>query len=61
LSAAEVSEIVLADGELAGFVFIAPDEVPALVTSLLARRIAACLQAVESGTAAALETGSPAA
>jgi 8-oxo-dGTP diphosphatase len=61
LSAAEVSEIVLADGELAGFAFITPDEVPALVTPLLARRIAACLVAVESGTVAMLENGSPAA
>jgi 8-oxo-dGTP diphosphatase len=61
LSAAEVSEIVLADGELARFAFVAPDQVPALVTPFLARRIAACLQAVESGTVAALENGSPAA
>jgi 8-oxo-dGTP diphosphatase len=59
LSAAEAGEIVLADGELAGYAFVAPDEVPALVTPLLARRIAACLQAIESGTVATLENGSP--
>jgi hypothetical protein len=37
------------------------DEVLALVTPLLARRIAACLAAADAGTVAALESGSPAA
>src|SRR6266700_6482353 len=32
LSAAEVSEIVLADGELAGFAFVARDDIAGLVT-----------------------------
>ena len=59
LPAAEAGKIVLADGELAEFAFVAPDEVSALVTPLLARRIAACLEAVESGTAASLENGWP--
>jgi 8-oxo-dGTP diphosphatase len=59
LSAAEAKGIVLADGELAGFAFIAPGKVAALVTPLLSRRIAECLAAVESGTVAALENGSP--
>jgi 8-oxo-dGTP diphosphatase len=59
LSAAETDTLVLADGELAEFAFVAPDEVPTLVTPLLARRIAACLEAVESGTVATLENGSP--
>jgi 8-oxo-dGTP diphosphatase len=58
LSVAETDMLVLADGELAEFAFVAPDEVPALVTPLLARRIAACLEAVESGTVATLENGS---
>jgi small basic protein len=49
--------ITLADGELAGFRWASPDEVPALVTPLLARRIAACLDAVAAGTVAALEDG----
>jgi 8-oxo-dGTP diphosphatase len=57
LSAAEVKEVVLAEGELAEFTFVAPGEVAARVTPLLARRIAACLAAVESGTVAALENG----
>jgi hypothetical protein len=59
LSATEAKEIVLADGELEEFAFVAPGEVADLVTPLLARRIAASLAAVESGTAAALENGSP--
>jgi 8-oxo-dGTP diphosphatase len=57
LAAAEVAKIALADGELAEFAFITPSEIPALVTPLLARRIAACLEAVESGTVATLENG----
>jgi hypothetical protein len=52
---------VLADGELAGFAFTEPGDVASLVTPLLARRIAACLEAVAAGTVAALENGSPAA
>ena len=60
LSDAEVKEIVLADGELAGFAFVARDEVAGLVTPLLARRVASCLDAVAAGTVAALENGSPA-
>jgi 8-oxo-dGTP diphosphatase len=59
LTPAETGMIVLADGELAEFAFVAPDEVSALVTPLLARRIAACLEAVESGTVATLENGNP--
>ena len=38
LSEAEVTEIVLADGELAGSAFVARDEVAGLVTPLLVRR-----------------------
>jgi 8-oxo-dGTP diphosphatase len=60
LSEAEVKEIVLADGELAGFAFVARDDVASLVTPLLARRVASCLDAVAAGTVAALENGSSA-
>ena len=59
LSPAEVREIVLADGELAGFEFVTADEAARRVTPLVARRITACLQACEAGTVAALENGSP--
>ena len=61
LRAGEVSQIVLADGELGGFAFVSPGKVAELVTPLLARRIASCLNAVAEGTVAALEDGSPAA
>jgi 8-oxo-dGTP pyrophosphatase MutT (NUDIX family) len=59
LTDAETEEIVLADGELAGFAFVDRDEVASLVTPLLARRIVSCLHAVAAGTVAALENGSP--
>ena len=59
LSAADAAAIRLADEELTGFAFVGRDEVAGLVTPLLARRIAACLDAAEAGTVAALENGSP--
>ena len=59
LSAADAETLVLVDGELAGFAFTDLGEVASLVTPLLARRIRACLDAVTSGTVAALENGSP--
>ena len=52
---------MLADGELAEFAFMHPDEVAGLVTPLLARRVVSCLDAVAAGAVAALENGSPAA
>jgi 8-oxo-dGTP diphosphatase len=60
LPEAEISKIVLADGELTEFAFVAPDEVATLVTPLLARRVASCLAALAAGKVAALENGSPA-
>jgi 8-oxo-dGTP diphosphatase len=57
LSEAEIREIVLADGELAEFAFVARDDVAGLVTPLLARRVASCLDAVMAGAVAALENG----
>jgi 8-oxo-dGTP diphosphatase len=59
LSAEVTATIRLADGELAGFAFVSRDDIAGLVTPLLARRIAACLDAVEAGSVAALENGSP--
>ena len=59
LSAADIDAVVLADGELEGFAFTEPGEVASLVTPLLARRVAACLEAVAAGTVAVLENGSP--
>jgi ADP-ribose pyrophosphatase YjhB (NUDIX family) len=59
LADAEAKEIVVADGELAGFAFVPCDEVSGRVTPLVARRIGACLDAVAAGAVAALENGSP--
>jgi 8-oxo-dGTP diphosphatase len=59
LTPAEVKEIVVPDGELAGFEFVTAVEAAGRVTPLVARRIAACLEASEAGTVAALENGSP--
>jgi 8-oxo-dGTP pyrophosphatase MutT (NUDIX family) len=59
LSPGEIKEIVLVDGELAGFEFVTADEAAERVTPLLARRITACLEACEEGTVATLENGSP--
>ena len=59
LSTQEAAAIRLTDGELGGFAFVDRDDVAGLVTPLLARRIAACLDAVAAGSVAALENGSP--
>jgi hypothetical protein len=59
LAEADAKEMVLADGELAGFAFVAPDAIAAPVTPALAPRVASCLDAVAAHTVAALENGSP--
>jgi 8-oxo-dGTP pyrophosphatase MutT (NUDIX family) len=61
LTEAEAKEVVVADGELAGFAFVSCDEIAGRVTPLVARRITACLDALAASTVAALENGSPAA
>ncbi len=60
LSEATINEIVLAEGELTEFAFVGQDKVSALVTPLLARRVASCLEALTTRRVAALENGSPA-
>jgi ADP-ribose pyrophosphatase YjhB (NUDIX family) len=60
LTPEEVEAIVVPQGELAGFAFVIPGEVAGRVTPLVARRIAACLDALAAGTVASLENGSPA-
>jgi 8-oxo-dGTP diphosphatase len=57
LSDADLKEIVLADGEIGEFAFVPRDEVSGLVTPLLARRVASCLDAIAAGSVAALENG----
>jgi len=60
LSPADIGAITVQDGELAGFAFVCPAAVGQRVTPLVGRRIAACLEALASGTVASLEGGSPA-
>jgi 8-oxo-dGTP diphosphatase len=59
LSPADIGGITVRDGELAGFAFVCPAAVGQRVTPLVGRRIAACLEALASGTVASLEGGSP--
>ena len=60
LTSEDVGAIVVPEGELAGFAFVHPSQVAGRVTPLVARRIAACLDALAAGTVASLENGSPA-
>jgi 8-oxo-dGTP diphosphatase len=60
LAASDIDTIVVPDGELAGYAFVPADQVPKRVTPLVARRIAACLDALAAGTVASLEGGTPA-
>lgn len=60
LSASEIAAIAVPADELAGFEFVEPAEVAARMSPLLARRIAACVDAVAAGTVAMLENGFPA-
>ncbi|HEY5017663.1 MAG TPA: NUDIX hydrolase [Streptosporangiaceae bacterium] len=59
LAAGETEAIAVPAGELAGFAFVCPDQVAERVTPALARRIAACLDALAAGTVASLEDGAP--
>ncbi len=59
LTESEIAAISLQDGELAGFEFVPPGEVPVRVSPLLGRRIAACVDAVAEGLPVSLEDGSP--
>ena len=57
LAANDIDAIVVPEGELVGYAFVPPDQVPSKVTPLVARRIAACLDALAAGTVASLEGG----
>jgi ADP-ribose pyrophosphatase YjhB (NUDIX family) len=55
----EVATITLPDDELAGYEFVEPGQVAEWVSPLLARRIAACVDAIAAGTVISLEDGCP--
>ena len=59
LAPGEVATITLQDGELAGYEFVEPGQVAERVIPLLARRIAACVDAIKAGTVISLEGGCP--
>ena len=60
LTASDIKAIGVQDGELASFAFVDAAQVADLMTPLVARHIAACLDALAAGTVASLEGGSPA-
>ncbi len=57
LRTAEIDAITLPEDELAGFAFVAAEEVAARTTPLVGRRIAASLEAKAAGTVVSLEDG----
>lgn len=57
LQTADIEAIRLPADELAGFAFVTAGEIPARVTPLVARRIAACLDATATGAVVSLENG----
>ncbi|MFF0250755.1 NUDIX domain-containing protein [Streptosporangium sandarakinum] len=60
LTGEEIAAIRLPPQELAGWVFAAPDRLAALLPERLARRVVACLSALEAGTVTCLQDGHPA-
>jgi 8-oxo-dGTP diphosphatase len=59
LAASDIAAIRLQADELASYAFVEIERVPELATALLARRIAACLEAVAAGAVVSLENGRP--
>ncbi|WP_433179668.1 NUDIX domain-containing protein [Actinoallomurus sp. CA-150999] len=59
LSDRDVTAIRLPAEELASYAFVEPERVGDLANARLARRIAACLEAVAAGTPVLLENGHP--
>jgi hypothetical protein len=59
LSGDEIEAIIVPGGELAGYEFVHPDQVARRVAPLVARRVAASLEALAAATIASLEGGSP--
>lgn len=59
LEADEIAAIRLQADELASYAFVEAERAGEFVSELLARRIAACLEAVSTGTTLSLENGIP--
>jgi 8-oxo-dGTP diphosphatase len=59
LGASEIAAIKVPGEELEGFAFVPPGEVAARVRPIVARRIQACLNVLDTGEVAALDDGRP--
>jgi 8-oxo-dGTP diphosphatase len=59
LSPSDIAAITVPADELGGFAFVPRDQVAARVRPIVARRIQACLRALDTGAVAALDDGSP--
>lgn len=59
LAEKDIAGVRLQADELASYAFVETERVPELVSALLARRIAACREAVAAGTVVSLENGRP--
>jgi 8-oxo-dGTP diphosphatase len=59
LAEADIAAIRLQADELASYAFVDAVRVPELASALLARRIAACLEAMAAGATVSLENGRP--
>ena len=60
LSPSDIAAITVPADELAGFAFVPACQVAKRVRPIVARRIEACLNALDTGEVAALDNGSPA-
>ena len=60
LSPSDIAAITVPADELAGFAFVPAGQVAKRVRPIVARRIEACLNALDTGEVAALDNGSPA-
>jgi 8-oxo-dGTP diphosphatase len=57
LAGTDIAAISLQAGELSSFAFVERERVPEMASALLARRIAACIEAAAAGTTVSLENG----
>jgi 8-oxo-dGTP diphosphatase len=59
LRPSDIAAITVPADELDGFAFVRPGQIAARVRPIVARRIQACLNALDTGAVAALDDGSP--
>jgi 8-oxo-dGTP diphosphatase len=59
LRPSDIAAITVPADELDGFAFVRPSQIAARVRPIVARRIQACLNALDTGAVAALDDGSP--